>query len=148
MTSRQIKVGIAVVAALTVVALFFIFMNPFFSSGLPGALLSQNAVSIEDEVAGTGIEVTVGSRVTVNYTGKLENGTKFDSSFDRNQPFSFRLGAGQAIEGWEKGILGMKKGGERKLIIPPQMAYGQAGIPNVIPPNATLIFEVELLEVK
>jgi len=105
-------------------------------------------LQVQDLKVGDGAEAKEGNQVTVNYTGKLEDGTKFDSSFDRNQPFSFRLGAGQAIEGWEKGILGMKKGGERKLIIPPQMAYGQAGIPNVIPPNATLIFEVELLEVK
>ena len=105
-------------------------------------------LQVQDLKVGDGAEAKEGNQVTVNYTGKLEDGTKFDSSFDRNQPFSFRLGAGQVIEGWEKGILGMKKGGERKLIIPPQMAYGQAGIPNVIPPNATLIFEVELLEVK
>ena len=105
-------------------------------------------LKIEDLKVGEGAEAKEGGQVTVNYTGKLENGTKFDSSFDRNQPFSFRLGAGQVIEGWEKGILGMKVGGERKLIIPPQMAYGSSGIPNVIPPNAILIFEVELLEVK
>ncbi len=105
-------------------------------------------LQIQDLKVGLGLEAKEGSEVTVNYTGKLEDGAKFDSSFDRNQPFSFTLGAGQVIEGWEKGILGMKVGGERKLIIPPQMAYGPSGIPNVIPPNATLIFEVELLEVK
>lgn len=105
-------------------------------------------LQIQDLKVGLGLEAKEGSEVTVNYTGKLENDTKFDSSYDRNQPFSFTLGAGQVIEGWEKGILGMKVGGERKLTIPPQMAYGPQGIPNVIPPNATLIFEVELLEVK
>jgi FKBP-type peptidyl-prolyl cis-trans isomerase len=105
-------------------------------------------LQIQDLKVGSGLEAKEGSEVTVNYTGKLENGTKFDSSFDSNQPFSFTLGAGQVIEGWEKGILGMKVGGERKLTIPSQMAYGTQGIPNVIPSNATLIFEVELLEVK
>lgn len=105
-------------------------------------------LQIQDLKVGLGLEAKEGSEVTVNYTGKLENDTKFDSSYDRNQPFSFTLGAGQVIEGWEKGILGMKVGGERKLTIPPQMAYGPSGIPNVIPPNAILIFEVELLEVK
>ena len=105
-------------------------------------------LQIQDLKVGSGLEAKEGSKVTVNYTGKLENGAKFDSSFDRNQPFSFTLGAGQVIEGWEKGIPGMKVGGERKLTIPPQMAYGVSGIPNVIPPNATLIFEIELLEVK
>ncbi len=105
-------------------------------------------LQIQDLKVGSGLEAKEGSEVTVNYTGKLEDGAKFDSSFDRNQPFSFTLGAGQVIEGWEKGILGMKVGGERKLTIPPSLAYGLQGIPNVIPPNATLIFEVELLEVK
>ena len=105
-------------------------------------------LQIQDLKVGSGLEAKEGSEVTVNYTGKLENGTKFDSSYDSGQPYSFTLGAGQVIEGWERGILGMKVGGERKLTIPPQMAYGASGIPNVIPPNATLIFEIELLEVK
>lgn len=105
-------------------------------------------LQVQDLKIGDGKEAKEGNTVTVNYTGKLENGTKFDSSYDRNQPFSFTLGAGQVIEGWEKGILGMKVNGERKLVIPSQMAYGKQGIPNVIPPNATLIFEVQLLEVR
>jgi len=108
----------------------------------------ETELKIEDLKLGEGKEAQNGKTVTVNYTGKLADGKKFDSSYDRNQPFSFILGTGQVIQGWEKGILGMKVGGERKLIIPPQMAYGSSGIPNVIPPNAILIFEVELLEVK
>ena len=108
----------------------------------------ESELKIEDLKIGEGAEAQNGKTVTVNYTGKLENGKKFDSSYDRNQPFSFILGTGQVIQGWEKGILGMKVGGERKLTIPPSLGYGQAGIPNVIPQNATLIFEVELLEVK
>jgi FKBP-type peptidyl-prolyl cis-trans isomerase FkpA len=84
----------------------------------------------------------------VNYTGWLADGTKFDSSLDRNQPFSFPLGAGQVIKGWDEGIAGMKVGGKRTLIIPPALGYGARGAGNVIPPNATLKFQVELLDVR
>lgn len=103
---------------------------------------------IEDEVVGTGEEAKAGDEVKVNYVGTLEDGTKFDSSYDRNQPFEFTLGAGQVIEGWDKGVVGMKVGGKRKLTIPSDMAYGDSGIGGVIPGGATLIFEVELLHVQ
>lgn len=102
-------------------------------------------LKIEDQVVGTGDEAKSGDTITVNYLGALLNGTKFDSSYDRNQPFSFQLGAGQVIEGWDKGFVGMKVGGKRKLTIPPDMAYGSRGAGGVIGPNETLIFEVELL---
>lgn len=105
-------------------------------------------VKIEDTQVGTGAEAVAGKRVTVHYTGKLENGTKFDSSLDRKQPFTFQLGAGEVIAGWDQGLLGMKVGGKRKLTIPPALAYGEQGFGNAIPPNATLIFEVELLDVQ
>jgi FKBP-type peptidyl-prolyl cis-trans isomerase len=105
-------------------------------------------LKIEDTQVGTGAVAEAGKRVTVHYTGRLANGTKFDSSKDRNQPFQFQLGAGQVIKGWDQGVAGMKVGGLRKLTIPPQLAYGANGASGVIPPNATLVFEVELLGVQ
>ncbi|HJQ22762.1 MAG TPA: FKBP-type peptidyl-prolyl cis-trans isomerase [Blastocatellia bacterium] len=99
-----------------------------------------------DEVVGTGDKARLGRTVIVHYTGWLENGTKIDSSVDRGQPYSFKLGTGTVIAGWEEGILSMHVGGKRKLIIPPDLGYGAAGKGNV-PPNATLIFEIELLGV-
>ncbi|MBD1545317.1 FKBP-type peptidyl-prolyl cis-trans isomerase [Roseibium aggregatum] len=105
-------------------------------------------VQIKDIVKGTGEEADVGKTVTVHYTGWLMDGTKFDSSHDRNQPFSFTLGERRVIPGWEQGVVGMKVGGKRELIIPPELAYGANGAGGIIPPNATLKFEVELLAVK
>ncbi|NDV12041.1 FKBP-type peptidyl-prolyl cis-trans isomerase [Crenobacter caeni] len=102
---------------------------------------------IEDIEVGTGAEATSGQEVTVHYSGYLTDGSKFDSSRDRYQPFSFPLGAGHVIKGWDLGVAGMKVGGKRKLTIPPHLGYGARGAGGVIPPNATLVFDVELLSV-
>ena len=105
-------------------------------------------LKIEDLIQGQGAEAVSGKTVSVHYTGTLTNGSKFDSSLDRGSPFSFALGAGQVIKGWDQGVAGMKVGGKRKLTIPPELGYGARGFPPVIPANSTLIFEVELLAVR
>jgi FKBP-type peptidyl-prolyl cis-trans isomerase len=101
-----------------------------------------------DLVIGTGAEAVAGKRVQVHYTGCLTNGSKSDSSLDRGKPFEFTLGAGQVIKGWDQGVAGMRVGGKRKLTIGPEMGYGVRGFPPVIPANATLVFDVELLAVR
>jgi FKBP-type peptidyl-prolyl cis-trans isomerase len=109
---------------------------------------SVTELKMEDSKVGTGAEAVVGKTVSVHYTGYLTDGKKFDSSVDRGQPFKFQLGAGQVIKGWDQGVAGMKVGGKRKLTIPPTLGYGERGAGGVIPPNATLIFDVELLNVE
>lgn len=105
------------------------------------------SLKIEDLNIGTGDEAVSGKQVSVHYTGTLTDGSKFDSSLDRGQPFDFVLGAGQVIKGWDEGVAGMKIGGKRRLTVPPEMGYGAGGFPPVIPANSTLVFEVELLGV-
>jgi FKBP-type peptidyl-prolyl cis-trans isomerase FkpA len=111
--------------------------------------MTENAsgLYVQDLVVGAGAEAASGGTVSVHYTGWLVDGGKFDSSRDRGEPFDFALGAQQVIAGWDEGVVGMKIGGTRKLVIPPSLAYGAAGIPGAIPPNATLVFDVELLEI-
>jgi FKBP-type peptidyl-prolyl cis-trans isomerase len=105
-------------------------------------------LEIKDEVVGTGKEAKTGSAVSVHYTGTLMNGTQFDSSRTSGKPFEFTLGEGHVIKGWDQGVVGMKVGGKRKLVIPSDLAYGENGSPPTIPPNAPLKFDIELLDVK
>lgn len=107
----------------------------------------SSSLKVEDLTVGTGAEAVAGKKVTVNYVGTLTDGTKFDSSYDRNQPFSFVLGSGQVIAGWDQGVAGMKIGGKRRLTIPPELGYGSQATGS-IPANSTLVFEVELLGVE
>ena len=115
-------------------------------------ITTPSGLQYEDELVGTGPEATQGQDVRVHYTGWLFNdgvqGAKFDSSRDRKDPFGFSLGAGMVIKGWDEGVAGMKVGGKRTLVIPPELGYGARGVGGVIPPNATLVFDVELLDVK
>ncbi|HUF37046.1 MAG TPA: FKBP-type peptidyl-prolyl cis-trans isomerase [Anaerolineales bacterium] len=111
-------------------------------------ITTASGLQYQDDVVGTGAEAFPGSTVTVHYTGWLTDGTKFDSSIDRGAPFDFVLGVGGVIQGWEEGVAGMKVGGVRILTIPPELGYGAGGSPPVIPPDATLIFRVELLGVE
>jgi FKBP-type peptidyl-prolyl cis-trans isomerase len=109
---------------------------------------TESGLQYEDLKEGAGAAAKKGDRVSVHYTGWLKDGTKFDSSLDAGTPFTFPLGAGRVIKGWDEGVAGMKPGGKRKLIIPADLAYGRSGYPPVIPGNAELTFEVELLEIK
>jgi FKBP-type peptidyl-prolyl cis-trans isomerase len=136
------------------IALFFIsfFGTSMFSAVGSKAETCQKEKEVKtlmkkDLAKGKGKEAKAGSVVTVHYTGCLTNGTKFDSSFDAGRPFTFNLGQGQVIKGWDTGVEGMKVGGKRKLVIPADMGYGAAGAGGVIPPNSTLVFTVELLDV-
>ncbi|NMB40091.1 MAG: FKBP-type peptidyl-prolyl cis-trans isomerase [Parcubacteria group bacterium] len=138
------------IIGLILVGGFYVFSVNIDNNFLKGDItesIKNNMLEIETIVEGSGVESKVGDSLTVHYTGMLEDGTKFDSSVDRETPFNFILGIGQVIEGWEKGMEGMKVGEKRKLTIQPEYAYGERGVPGVIPPNATLIFEVELLEI-
>lgn len=116
-------------------------------ASVSGSEQMNDKLLIEDILVGTGEVATSGKKVTVNYSGTLTNGQKFDSSYDRNEPFSFTLGVGEVIPGWDQGVAGMKVGGKRKLSIPPSLGYGARDLGS-IPPNSTLLFEVELLKVE
>jgi FKBP-type peptidyl-prolyl cis-trans isomerase len=136
-----IEISVAVIV-LAMISYFLLNLN---SRG--DEVTTPTGLKYTDEVVGTGPSPTTGSKVTVHYTGTLENGTKFDSSVDSNQPYTFMIGTGSVIKGWDEGVMTMKVGGKRKLVIPPNLAYGAAGRPG-IPPNSTLNFDVELLGVK
>jgi len=147
---------IALVAGLVVfaIALYFIFgLNdkPSEEAKVDTATTADATpknLKIEDLKVGTGEAVKSGDNIVINYLGTLTNGTKFDSSYDRGTPFETQIGVGQVIKGWDLGVIGMKVGGKRKLTIPPELGYGEQGSGDKIPPNSTLIFEVELMGIK
>ncbi len=122
--------------------------TPAASAGATESFSDVTALKVEDVKVGDGAEAKAGDTVTVNYTGWLTDGTKFDSSLDSGQPFQFQLGSGMVIPGWDQGVAGMKVGGTRVLVIPADLGYGAQGAGGVIPPNATLKFQVELLDVQ
>jgi len=140
-------------SALAALVLVSLTAPSLAADGAPGKMTElANGLKYTDTNVGTGAEATKGHKVSVHYTGWLYNngakGAKFDSSLDRGQPFAFALGAQQVIRGWDEGVAGMKVGGKRTLIIPPELGYGARGAGGVIPPNATLMFDVELLGVQ
>ncbi len=132
-----------------IILLIILILNPLSGKAAEETMVTTaSGLQYVDLVVGSGREAHAGETAVVHYTGTLIDGTKFDSSKDRNAPFSFRLGAGQVIKGWDEGVEGMKIGGIRKLVIPPQLGYGSRGAGTVIPPHATLNFEVELLDLR
>lgn len=154
-SSHLLSIGVVIIAG---GILYYVFSANFSSEDkgllklqtqedqlIPPTMAQSDELKIEEIVVGTGAEAATGSTVSVHYTGTLLDGTKFDSSLDHGEPFSFTIGQRQVIQGWEQGIPGMKVGGKRKLIIPPELAYGERAIGGVIPANSTLVFEVELL---
>lgn len=143
MPSKTLIIVVALLAVGT--AVFFMISNRQAS---PETGVRVEGLELTDLIVGTGAEAAAGDVIAVHYTGVLSDGTKFDSSYDRGQPFVFQLGTGQVIRGWDLGLEGMRIGGKRKLVVRPELAYGERGVGNIIPPNATLIFEVELLAIQ
>ncbi len=141
-----ISLGVTLVAVLVLVVAQ-IFAPPEEVIAAPEYITTPSGLKYRDIKVGTGPMAEKDQIVFVHYTGKLENGRKFDSSRDRGTPFAFRLGVGEVIKGWDEGIASMRVGGQRELIIPPELGYGSQGAGGIIPPNATLIFDVELLKV-
>lgn len=146
--NRRILLGVIAVLIIALAA-YFIYRSINSSPGnISGDIQDVQELVIEDLVQGEGPVVKNGDTVQVHYTGWLTNGNKFDSSLDRGQPFKVTVGAGAVIKGWDQGLLGMQAGGKRRLTIPAELAYGNQGVGNIIPANATLIFEIELLEIQ
>lgn len=147
-TSQSTRlISIILIVVLAGAGIAYLFMRGGGGQG-GKEITTPSGLKYVDLVEGTGASPQKGQTVTVNYTGTLENGTKFDSSYDHGQPFQFPIGRGRVIRGWDEGLMTMKVGGKRKLIVPSQLGYGPAGNPPKIPGNSTLIFEVELLDVK
>lgn len=151
MKTLDTKEWIAIAIAIFVVGFFFVFgqnlISLFTSDSTKEKIMQNSQLAIQDEVVGTGEVASLGSRVIVHYTGRFQNGQVFDSSVERNEPFQFILGSGQVIKGWDQGIVGMKVGGKRVLVIPPDLGYGMTDY-GPIPGGSTLIFDVELLKVE
>lgn len=149
---RHLMAACAAIATLSIVSTGSLIMTDDASAQSAKPLTTSSGLQMIDTQAGTGAQPKQGQTAVVHYTGYLNDngkkGKKFDSSVDRGQPFEFPVGAGRVIKGWDEGVGSMKVGGKRTLIIPPQLGYGERGAGNVIPPNATLIFDVELLGVK
>jgi peptidylprolyl isomerase len=152
--NKAIVIGVVGIFLLSTVGYFIFGRGSHAGSGgsSSGGVVGQevttpSGLKYVDEVIGTGPSPRSGQNVSVNYVGTLENGSKFDSSYDKNQPFSFPIGQGRVIKGWDEGVMTMKVGGKRKLIVPPDLGYGARSPTPKIPPNSTLIFEVELLGV-
>jgi peptidylprolyl isomerase len=156
---KRLLIGLGIVLGIVALGLGLQYLAPPQSAPLDTQTVSTTAspnipagepgeLQVEDIVVGDGAEVTSGDTVVMHYTGTFEDGTKFDSSYDRNKPFETPIGKGAVIQGWDEGVPGMRVGGKRKLIIPYNLGYGENGSPPAIPPKATLIFEVELLEIK
>ncbi|MFN2531137.1 MAG: FKBP-type peptidyl-prolyl cis-trans isomerase [Pyrinomonadaceae bacterium] len=145
--SNTIKVGAMIlVSALALSAVIYVITHRQNREGQE--VITGSGLKYVDYVVGTGPSPKMGQMLTVNYTGTLENGKKFDSSLDHGRPFEFRIGTGSVIKGWDEGLMSMRVGGRRKLIVPSALGYGQRGSPPDIPANATLIFDVELLNVQ
>ena len=150
MKTLQTKEWVAVISAIFIVGFFFVFgpgLLSLFTNKTNVVDTQSPKLTSQDIVVGTGDEALVGNRVTVHYTGRFVDGTIFDSSVSRNEPFQFVLGGGQVIKGWDQGIVGMRVGGKRVLSVPPELGYGSNDY-GPIPGGSTLIFEVELLKVE
>jgi FKBP-type peptidyl-prolyl cis-trans isomerase len=147
---RNQRIVLAIVGVLLFAFIAFFVYRAVSQPGQENkpATQSDAGLKIEDVKTGNGPAAKAGDTVVVHYVGRLTDGTKFDSSYDRNQPFTFTLGANQVIKGWDEGLVGMKAGGKRKLTIPPELGYGSRGAGSDIPPDSTLVFDVELLEIK
>lgn len=146
--NRRLMIGFSLVVVLGLIG-WIIYSNLSKDTNVNDSFTTTSSgLQIQDVIIGDGSIVQPGNTVSVHYTGWLEDGTKFDSSIDRGEPFEFLLGAGRVIKGWDEGVVGMRVGGKRILIIPPELGYGDIGSGSTIPPGATLKFEVELLAVK
>jgi len=150
---RNQRIAILIILLLAILGgAYLVFGDRVFTgeskTSLTEMVTTASGLQYQDTLIGSGATAKPGDTVSVHYTGTLTDGTKFDSSLDRNSPFEFTIGACRVIAGWEEGLVGMNVGGKRKLVIPPVLGYGAAGAGGVIPPNATLVFEIELLAIK